>query len=121
VNGDGSDVRERAAQLLAAMVSRRSGASGNKRRGRAIGPGKDTILAVFKSRVELSGDQVSGETGRERQGAGRGSEADSWGPHQQVPGYAGDSGRQEVFVEGCMASIANAAAATERAQSVRIP
>ena len=59
-------VRERAAQLLAEITSRRTGAGG---RAKAIGLGKEAILAVFKFGVELSGDQVAeqlGVSGKER-------------------------------------------------------
>ena len=83
-------VGERAGQLLAEITSRRSGAGG---RAKAIGLGKEAILAVFKFGMELSGDQVAEQAGREGQGAGVGSQADSWGPHQQVLGCAVDSGR----------------------------
>jgi hypothetical protein len=74
VSGDGSDVRERAAQLLAEIISRRNGASGKKRgaRNSGLGLGKEAILAVFKFGVELTGDQVAeqlGVTGNERVGA----------------------------------------------------
>ena len=77
-------VGERAAQLLA------GGAGG---RAKAIGLGKEAILAVFKFGMELSGDQVAEQAGREGQGAGVGSQAHSLGPHQQVLGCAADSGR----------------------------
>ena len=59
-------VRERAAQLLAEIITRRNGAKGQngaKRRARASGPGKDDVLAVFEFGVELSGDQVAQELG----------------------------------------------------------
>ena len=61
-----ASVRERAAQLLAEIISRRNGAKGQngaKRRARASGPGKDAVLAVFEFGVELSGDQVAQELG----------------------------------------------------------
>ena len=53
-------VGERAAQLLAEITSRRSGAGG---RAKAIGLGKEAILAVFKLGMELSGDQVAEQLG----------------------------------------------------------
>ena len=56
-------VRERAAQLLAEMIFRRSGAGGKKGVARASGPRKDAILAVFKLGVALSGDQVAEQLG----------------------------------------------------------
>ena len=60
------NVGERAGQLLAEITSRRSGAGG---RAKAIGLGKEAILAVFKFGMGLSGDQVAeqlGVRGKER-------------------------------------------------------
>jgi hypothetical protein len=87
-NGNGSDdmrklaasVRERAAQLLAEIISRRSGAEGQngaKGRARASGPGKEGHPPSVQVRSGATGGPGGPRTGRERQGPNKGSKADS--------------------------------------------